>query len=147
MANALQLLQKMQNIDEAKVQEVMCKLEKMRCNLQALAWSQMLEFGSVRHPEVLPHNFAGTPYVKSENANGLVKHNFEQVMGKPSTRGHIKNRGEAELTISAWTMEKQAMNPYILAPGDVFDFGSFAIKELSITPPDGESVPYTLFAQ
>lgn len=141
----LQNLQSLPDITPEMMQDGLCKLEKLRCNMQALGWSQMLEYGRITHPEVLPHNFAGTPFFRSETANGATTIDFEQVIGKASTRGHIKNRGEADITISFYTMDKQWSSPYVLAPGDVFDFGSFAARRIQFSV--AESVPYSLFAQ
>lgn len=133
------------NIDkDPRVQEALCKLEQMRCQLQALSWSQMLEFGMVKDPEVVPHNFAGTPYILSGDSPIAI--NFMGNMGKPSTRGHVKNRGDSEIDVAFYTMDKQWSSEYRLSPGDVLDFSSFAVLNLRLSVV-ADPIAYTVFAQ
>lgn len=110
-------------------------LEAVRAELQSLRHSLQSEFGRVSC-EVVAHNPEVLPFVKTYQleANALEEIDLEKSLGKPSTRGHVKNLGEEPAYLRFRSPSSGAWSEvYELASLDALDVSSMVLTHLELS--------------
>lgn len=116
---------------QAALDELRAEMACMRESLQAIERILGYEYGRPAR-NLLGHDPARMPLVAQVLVEGEVRHiDVTGLLGKPATRGHIVNIGDAKARL--WfTFGPQRVGPYILLPAAAVEL-SFALEVLEVS--------------
>lgn len=116
---------------QAALDELRAEMACMRESLQAIERILGYEYGRPAR-NLLGHDPARMPLVAQVLVEGEVRRiDVTGLLGKPATRGHIVNIGDAKARL--WfTFGPQRVGPYILLPAAAVEL-SFALEALEVS--------------
>lgn len=116
---------------QAALDELRAEMACMRESLQAIERILGYEYGRPAR-NLLGHDPARMPLVAQVLVEGEVRRiDVTGLLGKPATRGHIVNIGDAKARL--WfTFGPQRVGPYILLPAAAVEL-SFALEVLEVS--------------
>ena len=127
------------------------RAEQIACALEDLARVLASEYGQpIRDGSAPAHSPARLPHLQLVElpAAGVLSVDLEAALGKPATRGHVANIGDAEVGLRFVGLRgEEPSGRYYLPAGGVLDFSSWVVRRLEVAADPAEAARAQVLAQ